>query len=129
LFGGIAQISYNQTAKALWCASYGGTNPDGTALVGIARPSGAPATAIAGSGYTCDPGFTMSQIGLTTRWTPVKNLTFSSEVMYSYLKTNMTGQAAGTTSSAFPQIGTNAAVWNYGNVGTVNLNLRVQRNF
>jgi Porin subfamily len=129
LFGGIARISYNDTAKALWCASYGGTNPDGTALVGIARPSGAPATAIAGSGYTCDPGFTMSQIGLTTRWTPVKNLTFSSEVMYSYLKTNMTGQAAGTTSSAFPVIGTNAAVWNYGNVGTVNLNLRVQRNF
>jgi hypothetical protein len=49
--------------------------------------------------------------------------------MYSYLKTNMTGQATGTTSSSFPVIGTNAAVWNYGGVGTVNVNLRVQRNF
>jgi hypothetical protein len=130
LFGGIARISYNDTAKALWCASYGGTNPDGTPLVGVASPGGHPANAVAGSGYTCDPGFTMSQIGLTTRWTPVKNLTFSSEVMYSYLKTNMTGQASGTTSSAFPVIGNaGVAVWNYGNVGTVNVNLRVQRNF
>jgi hypothetical protein len=128
LFGGIARISYNDTAKALWCASYGGTNPDGTPLVGVPVPSGKPATAVAGSGYTCDPGFTMSQIGLTTRWTPVKNLTFSSEVMYSYLKTNMTGMASGTTSSAFPQPG-GAATWQYGNVGTVNVNLRVQRNF
>ena len=32
LFGGIAQISYNNTAKQLWCASYAGTNPDGTAI-------------------------------------------------------------------------------------------------
>jgi hypothetical protein len=111
----------------LWCASYGGTNPDGSALVGIAAPAGKPATALAG--YTCDPGFTMSQIGTTLRWTPVKNLTFSSEVLYSYLKTNMTGFASGTTSSTFPVVGGPTAVWQYGNVGTVNVNLRVQRNF
>ena len=70
----------------------------------------------------------MSQIGLTTRWTPVKNLTFSSEVMYSYLKTNMTGIASGTTTSSVPVPG-GIATWQYGNVGTVNVNLRVQRNF
>jgi hypothetical protein len=129
LFGGWAKISYNDTAKALWCASYGGTNPDGTALVGMAVPSGHPATPVAGTGYTCDPGFTMSQIGLTTRWTPVKNLTFSSEVLYSYLKTNMTGIATGTTTSSFPVVGGSAATWQYGNVGTASVNLRVQRNF
>ena len=44
----------------------------------------------------------MSQVGLVTRWTPVKNLTFSSEVLYAYLKTNMSGIATGTTSSSFP---------------------------
>jgi hypothetical protein len=71
----------------------------------------------------------MSQIGTTLRWTPVKNLTFSSEVLYSYLKTNMTGLASGTTSSSFPVPGGGTAVWQYGNVGTVNVNLRVQRNF
>jgi Porin subfamily len=128
LFGGFAMISYNQTAKDLWCASYAGTLSSGAALpAGVAAPTGKVVTA--GAGYSCDPGFTMSQIGLTTRWTPVKNLTFSSEVMYSYLKTNMTGQAIGTTSSAFPVPGGATAVWNYGNVGTVNVNLRVQRNF
>ena len=129
VFGAIAGLSYNGAAKAVWCASYAGTNPDGTPLVGLAAPTGHPATPIAGTGFNCDPGFTMSQIGLTTRWTPVKNLTFSSEVMYSYLKTNMSGLAAGTTSSSFPVPGGPTAVWQYGNVGTVNVNLRVQRNF
>jgi hypothetical protein len=139
LFGGIAQISYNNTAKQLWCASYAGTNPDGTpigtgpstgtVLQGAGNtPTGKPGTPVAGSGYSCDPGFTMSQIGTTLRWTPVKNLTFSSEVMYSYLKTNMTGQAAGTLTSSFPVAG-GAQIYQYGNVGTVNVNLRVQRNF
>jgi len=127
LFGGIASISYNDTAKALWCLSYGGTLPNGTAVAGVG--GGHPATPVAGSGYTCDPGFTMSQIGLVTRWTPVKNLTFSSEVLYAYLKTNMTGIATGTTSSSFPVAGGGAASWQYGNVGTVSVNFRAQRNF
>jgi hypothetical protein len=128
LFGGIAQISYNQTAKDLWCASYGGTFANGTPIptgLGI----GHAATPVARSGYTCDPGFTMSQIGLTTRWTPVKNLTFSNEVLYSYLKTNMTGMATGTTSVTFPVVGGPLASWQYGNVGTLSVNFRVQRNF
>jgi hypothetical protein len=127
LFGGIARISYNDTAKELWCASYGGTMPNGSALP-IPAPGGHPATPVAGSGYSCDPGFTMSEIGLTTRWTPVKNLTFSSEILYAYLKTNMTGVAAGTQSSSFPQPG-GTATWAYGNVGTASVNFRVQRNF
>ena len=135
LFGGFAKIMYNDTAKNLWCESYGGTGSNGLAIPGVAAPGGHPATPVAGTGYTCDPGFTMSQIGLVTRWTPVKNLTFSGEVMYSYLKTNMTGVATGTTSSSFPVAGGNpaggvgGASWQYGNVGTVSFNLRAQRNF
>jgi hypothetical protein len=132
LFGGIAAINYNQTAKNLWCASYSGTLANGTALPlsngGAELATGKVVTAIPGSGFSCDPGFTMSQIGLVTRWTPVKNLTFSIEGLYSYLKTNMKGEAAGTTSSTFPVPG-GVAVWQYGNVGTASLNLRVQRNF
>jgi hypothetical protein len=136
LFGGIAQISYNQTAKDLWCASYGGTLANGMALAAnpaqptfVANsPAFHPANPVAGSGYTCDPGFTISQVGLTTRWTPVKNLTFSNEVLYSYLKTNMTGVATGTPSVAFPVVG-GLATFQYGNVGTLSVNFRVQRNF
>jgi Porin subfamily len=137
LYGGIAQISYNQTAKDLWCASYGGTLANGTALApNPAQPTFVannvafhPATPVAGSGYTCDPGFTISEIGLTTRWTPVKNLTFSTDILYAYLKTNMTGIATGTPSVAFPVVGGPLATFQYGNIGTLSVNFRVQRNF
>jgi len=137
LYGGIAQISYNQTTKDVWCAAYGGTLANGIALApNPAQPTFVannaafhPAIPVPGSGYTCDPGFTISQIGLTTRWTPVKNLTFSSDILYTYLKTNMTGIAAGTASSTVPQPGGPLATWQYGNVGTLSVNFRVQRNF
>jgi hypothetical protein len=112
LFGGAAQLSYNNTAKAIWCASYVAS---GTTLT---------------AGSTCDPGFTLSEIGLTTRWTPVKNLTFSSEVLYAYLHTNMSGGAIGTASSAFPiAAGTAASPYIFGDKGTVSVEFRAQRNF
>jgi hypothetical protein len=136
LFGGYAKISYNDTAKTLWCASFGGTLPNGLplplAFSGAELAGGHPATPVPGSGYSCDPGFSMAQIGLVTRWTPVKNLTFSIEGMYSYLQTNMHGLSAGVTSSTFPIPSNNSltgSIFQFGNVGTANLNLRVQRNF
>ena len=30
--------------------------------------------------YSCNPDFNIAQVGAVTRWTPVKNLTFSAEV-------------------------------------------------
>jgi hypothetical protein len=133
LFGGFAEIRYNDTAKNLWCASYGGTFANGTALPtsfgGAALASGHQATPVPFSGYSCDPGFSLAQIGLVTRWTPVKNLTFSIEGLYTYLTTNMHGLATGTLTSSVPQPGGSAAVWQYGSMGTASLNLRVQRNF
>jgi hypothetical protein len=116
LFGGIAGLSYNATAKTLWCNAYllptaaGGTSGI-TSSAGLTR---------------CDPGFTISEIGVVTRWTPVKNLTFSAEVLYAYLKTNMSGSAVATPSVAFPLATT---TYFFGNNGTTSLNLRVQRNF
>jgi hypothetical protein len=112
IFGGASKLSYNNTSKTIWCASYVAS---GTTLT---------------AGSTCDPGFTISEIGLVTRWTPVKNLTFSSEVLYAYLHTNMSGGAIGTASSAFPiQAGTAASPYIFGDKGTVSVNMRVQRNF
>jgi hypothetical protein len=116
LFGGIAHISYNATAKALYCNAYSLTTAAG----------GTSGIAAIGPGFSCDPGFTISEIGLVTRWTPVKNLTFSAEVLYAYLKTNMAGTVTATPSSALPLATT---TYNYGNNGTVSLNLRAQRNF
>ena len=127
LFGGIASLSYNQTAKNLWCASYTGLSPNGGPLpAGVPVPSGHPVEAVSAD-FSCDPGFTVAQIGLTTRWTPVKNLTFSGEVMWTELYTNMKGSAVFTPNSAFPLIG--AATYQYGNMGTAEVELRVQRNF
>jgi Porin subfamily len=116
LFGGAAQLNYNNTAKAIWCASY---------VASVAGPGG---TLLPGS--SCNPGFTLSEIGLVTRWTPVKNLTFSTEVLYAFLHTDMSGSVTGTPSSAFPvAAGTVASPYVFGDKGTVSANFRVQRNF
>src|SRR5438105_5582115 len=119
LFGGIARLSYNATAKTVWCNSY---------LLGGTSGLNLAATAAAGlPGVTnCDPGFTISEIGLVTRWTPVKNLTFSAEVLYAYLKTNRAVTVIATPSSALPLATT---AYTYGSNGTTSLNQRVQRNF
>jgi Porin subfamily len=109
LFGGMVSLDYNDNAKALWCGTY------------IA------ATSNKGGGITtCDPGFTLSEIGLTTRWTPVKNLTFSSEVLYAYLDTKMKGSVTGAMTSAFP---TSLGTYQFKNQSTVSLEFRAQRNF
>jgi hypothetical protein len=124
LFGGIAGLSYSQTAKQLYCNTYV-VNP-GVAIKGGGVTSGGGTGGTFGAGSVCDPGFTVSEIGLVTRWTPVKNLTFSAEVLYAFLKTNMSGTITGTPSSALPLATT---TYNFGNNSTTSLNLRVQRNF
>jgi hypothetical protein len=124
LFGGIAGLSYNQTAKQLYCNTY--VANAGVAIRGGGVTSGGGTGGTFGAGSICDPGFTISEIGLVTRWTPVKNLTFSAEVLYAYLKTNMAGTITGAPSSALPLANT---TYNFGNNGTASLNLRVQRNF
>jgi hypothetical protein len=126
LFGGIAGLSYNQTAKQLWCNTFSSTAGIPVKGGGVTSGGGTGAQLLPGS--SCDPGFTISEIGLVTRWTPVKNLTFSAEVLYAYLKTNMSGAAGPgiAPSSALPLA---ATTYTYGNNGTVSLNLRVQRNF
>ena len=125
LFGGIAGLSYNATAKTLYCNTY-------VANAGIAIRGTANVTNGGGTGGTfgadsvCDPGFTISEIGLVTRWTPVKNLTLSAEVLYAYLKTNMSGTTTGAPSSMLPLANT---TYTFGNNGTTSVEMRVQRNF
>jgi hypothetical protein len=124
LFGGIAGLSYSQTAKQLYCNTYAVNAGVAVAGDGVTRGGGTGGTF--GAGSVCDPGFTISEIGLITRWTPVKNLTFSAEALYAYLKTNMSGTITGAPSSALPL---NNTTYNFGSNGTASLNLRVQRNF
>ena len=76
LFGGYAAVRYDGTAKANYCAAYAASNPGAKSV-----------------DYSCNPDFNLAQIGVVTRWTPVKNLTFSAEVLYFHLDQKFTGAA------------------------------------
>jgi len=73
IYGAFANIHYNGTAAAAICTNIN-------------------AVAVAGTGFSCNPDFNIGQIGLITRWTPVKNLTFSGDVLYTNLDQKYTGQ-------------------------------------
>ncbi|MGJ4917758.1 porin [Bradyrhizobium sp. HKCCYLRH2015] len=107
LYGAYAQVKYGQTGSALVCA-------------GIA------ATGMLTAGSTCNPDFNLGQIGLITRWTPVKGLTFSADVTYSHLDQKFSGTAIApaVTSTAKP-----AATYQLKDQDTVSMLLRAQRNF
>jgi len=124
LFGGIAGLRYNATAKQLYCNTY--VINAGVAIRGGGVTNGGGTGGTFGAGSICDPGFTVSEIGVVTRWTPVKNLTFSAEVLWAFLKTNMSGTITGAPSNALPLANT---TYTFGNNSTTSLNLRVQRNF
>ena len=106
LFGGIGFVRYDGAARAEYCAAYGVTVPG------------------QGVTYTCNPNFDVSQIGVITRWTPVTNLTFSAEAMWTHLRQNFSGFATFTPGAPQP-----IQTWTYKNQDTVSLNVRVQRNF
>ncbi|BAM90873.1 conserved exported hypothetical protein [Bradyrhizobium oligotrophicum S58] len=107
VYGAYAQVRYGQTGSSLICA-------------GIA------ATAMLTAGSTCNPDFNLGQIGLITRWTPVKGLTFSADVTYSHLDQKYSGTAIAPAiaSTAKP-----AAIYELKDQDTVSMLLRAQRNW
>jgi hypothetical protein len=74
--------------------------------------------------YSCNPDFNIAQVGVVTRWTPVKNLTFSAEVGAFFLDQKFTGAATLTPAAPKP-----TAVYEFRDQSTVFLNVRAQRNF
>lgn len=72
-------------------------------------------TTICSGLLACNPDFTISQLGLRTAWTPVKNLTLSGEVMY----TNIDQKNVGFTASGAELA--SEGTWTFG--------VRAQRNF
>ncbi|HZC98101.1 MAG TPA: porin, partial [Bradyrhizobium sp.] len=106
LFGSYSAVRYDGTAKASICANY--TTP-GKAV---------------SADYSCNPDFNVSQLGFITRWTPVKNLTFSAEVMWFHLDQMFTGAATLGPSAPKP-----ATVYEFKDQNTVQLEFRAQRNF
>jgi len=116
LFGSYAGVHYNGNAKAQYCAAYTGPVVGGAALSG--RTFSAD--------FSCNPDFNVAQVGLITRWTPVKNLTFSLETLWFHLDQKMTGAVTATPSATLPKP---TATYEFRDQDTVALNVRVQRNF
>jgi hypothetical protein len=107
LFGGYAAVRYDGTAKAGICANYVVANPGAKS-----------------ADFSCNPDFSLSQVGVVTRWTPVKNLTFSAEVMWFHLDQKFTGTSVLTPTAPKP-----TATYQFKDQDTVSFNVRAQRNF
>jgi hypothetical protein len=107
LFGSYAGVRYDGTAKANICAAYTAAR--------VTAPS---------ADYSCNPDYNVAQIGLVTRWTPVKNLTFSAEAGGFFLDQKFTGTATLTPTAPKP-----TATYEFKDQSTAYLNVRVQRNF
>ncbi|MDA9481393.1 hypothetical protein XI07_05090 [Bradyrhizobium sp. CCBAU 11445] len=76
----------------------------------------------------CNPDFNYSAVGLITRWTPVKNLTFSADLAFTMLDQKF---ASGTTftSAGSVSLGKPAATYEVKNQSAATLLLRAQRNW
>jgi len=113
LFGSWSAVRYGgnafdiTTAKGQYCFAYSVSNPG-----------------LKSADFSCNPNYDVSQLGFITRWTPVKNLTFSAEVMWFHLNQNFTGTSVLTAAAPKP-----IATYEFKDQDTVSLNVRVQRNF
>jgi hypothetical protein len=111
LFGSYAAVRHDATTRAFYCATYSTSAATG----GLAGKS---------ADYSCNPNFNVSQLGLVTRWTPVKNLTFSAEAMWFHLDQMFTGSSTLTNMAPKPN-----AAYQYRDQDAYSFNMRVQRNF
>jgi hypothetical protein len=111
LFGSYSAVRYGggatdtTTAKGQWCANYN-------------------AGKVVSADYTCNPDFNVSQLGVVTRWTPVKNFTFSAEVMWFHLDQKFSGAATLAATAPKP-----TTTYEFKDQDTVAVSVRVQRNF
>jgi hypothetical protein len=106
LFGGMGWVRYDSTAQANYCAA-----------IAVNIPG-------QGASYTCNPNYNISMLGASTRWTPVKNLTFTAETIWTHLDTGFKG-----TSTFSPGAPYAASTLAFKSQDTVSLQVRVQRNF
>ncbi|MBV9562540.1 MAG: porin [Bradyrhizobium sp.] len=109
LYGAWAAVHYNGTAKGLIC---------GTPGIGFGVAAAALVT-------TCNPDYNIAQVGFITRWTPVKNLTFSADVTWEHLDQKF----AGFLTAPNVATGKPAVAYELKDQDTVQLLLRAQRNF
>jgi hypothetical protein len=125
LFGSYSSVRYDggandnlvagigtSSAKGAYCAAFAASHPGQT---GVGSAAGT---------YSCNPDYNVSQLGLITRWNPVKNLTFSAEVMWFHLDQKMAGSSVFTATAPKPN-----ALYEFKDQDTITLQVRAQRNF
>ena len=116
VFGGASWVHYDgsatdiTTAKGQYCFQY--------------MTSNKLTAATTSADFRCNPDFAVFQIGFNTRWTPVKNLTFTGEVQYVRLDQNFTGTATLAPAAPMP-----TTTYEFKDQNTVLLQVRAQRNF
>jgi Porin subfamily len=115
LWGSYAQVRYDGNVGDL-------TSAKGALCSAYVAATGGLATKTAD--FSCNPDFNVAQIGMVTRWTPVKNLTFSAEVGAFFLDQKFTGGSILAPAAPKP-----VALYEYRDQSTVFLNVRAQRNF
>ncbi|RXG83870.1 porin [Bradyrhizobium zhanjiangense] len=110
IYGAWAAVRYNSTAKGYICGAFVAT------LALSSGPAG------------CNPDFNYAVVGTVTRWTPVKNLTFSAELSYMMLDQKY---ASGSTVilPAQSAIAKPGAAYELKDQNTLALLLRAQRNW
>jgi hypothetical protein len=108
IYGSYSQLKYGNGGSALICGAL------------LAAPGAAGIT-------TCNPDFNLGTVGLITRWTPVKNLTFSADVAYTMLDQKHAGTI--TTPAAAVLVAKPGATYELKDQSTVSMLLRAQRNW
>ena len=106
IYGSYSAVRYDGTAKTFMCANYT-----------------TPAKAVSAD-YVCNPDYNVSQLGIITRWVPVKNMTFSAEFQWFHLDQNFQGTALLGPAAPKP-----SARYEFKDQDAFQLQLRVQRNF
>jgi hypothetical protein len=113
LYGAYAQLQYGNAGKGFICAGLTGAVPGAVpAQPGI---------------INCNPDFNVAQIGFITRWTPVRNLTFSVDTLYTRLDQKFDGVI--TVPTPILAVAKPAAVYQLKDQSTVSVLARAQRNF
>jgi hypothetical protein len=109
IYGSYAQLKYGNGGAALIC---GAVASFGAATAGVT---------------TCDPNFNLGTVGIITRWTPVKNLTFSADIAYSMLDQKFAGTV--TTAALASAVAKPPATYELRDQNTVSALFRAQRNW
>ncbi|MBR0953009.1 porin [Bradyrhizobium canariense] len=113
IYGAYAQAQYGTLAKTTLCGAGGaGGGVFGAGFAGVTA---------------CNPDFAIGQVGLITRWTPVKNLTFSADVAWTHLDQKYAGSVTPAATIAVPA--KPAATYDLKDQDSVVLLLRAQRNW